>query len=663
MSTPEKIDEYLQLYKNVEENINNNSIDDDALEKLYNLYIEIIVGPHNKENRNSLKLCSYTDVITLISNSLKKYEIIDYNLAIIKYDEYIAKFYMKDIKESLLLNKITYISNKFQNSSYNEKYLNELIKNCRELVNFYKTYNINNCNPIENLFILLTYALRYTCKKDFANLILSLYDEYESYIEETNSFYIFNLYYAKMTAFFALGNFYASVKFYKQIVESKCSTNLLSEYENLCTYSYFLALRRINKSSNYLKELKNSKNKLEDYYYYLLRWDYAITYNDLEEVQKIYEDLNKYTFLHTLDDKGLLLKKIKLFCIEYLNKNNKDFIITDLIKDEFFDIIDKIDSIYIDSEVIHFSNIFYNLLKPLKNNCVYHYTNIHSLQNILENNQFWVTESNFLNDITEIKYIATYIETILSLYSKVDNYTTEFETFLKNIYEGLSYYFNINDKRNTIDIDDNIKETLDNLIETKTYILSLSTEKDSLSLWSNYSNNEGYNIGIDINELEKSLKNNDICDDIRVSPTLNGLVQYRALPTPNTDLTSDILFNELYSFYTNASNLRIDDNKMVIAAIKSLIYLGMFVKKNSFSDEREYRIIFRENKVKESFRVKNGAFIPYIQIPFPKECINEINIGPNNNSDISKSGLRRLLEHNEYKSDIPISKSDIPLRY
>jgi len=51
------------------------------------------------------------------------------------------------------------------------------------------------------------------------------------------------------------------------------------------------------------------------------------------------------------------------------------------------------------------------LLESIDKN-IYHYTDIKGLYGIIENKKFYVTDSEYLNDYTEIKYFQTIFETI-----------------------------------------------------------------------------------------------------------------------------------------------------------------------------------------------------------------------------------------------------------
>lgn len=90
---------------------------------------------------------------------------------------------------------------------------------------------------------------------------------------------------------------------------------------------------------------------------------------------------------------------------------------------------------------------------------------------------------------------------------------------------------------------------------------------------------------------------------------------------------------------------------------------SMFFKREYFKGEKEYRFVFSDVK-KDSinFRTRNSMIIPYIKKNVEDlEFITKIMIGPTNQSDIAKKGIKELL--NYYDRDVEVVKAEIPLRF
>jgi hypothetical protein len=101
----------------------------------------------------------------------------------------------------------------------------------------------------------------------------------------------------------------------------------------------------------------------------------------------------------------------------------------------------------------------------------YHYTTAQAIESILKDGTLWLTRGDFLNDKTEVHYATNLVRRILK--------ETNFEK---------------------IQVEKCLKKAEADL--AKTYILSLSENPDSLTLWSRYAKNDGYNLGINTQELQ-----------------------------------------------------------------------------------------------------------------------------------------------------------------
>ncbi|MDF2819878.1 MAG: hypothetical protein K0R15_319 [Clostridiales bacterium] len=113
---------------------------------------------------------------------------------------------------------------------------------------------------------------------------------------------------------------------------------------------------------------------------------------------------------------------------------------------------------------------------------VFHYTSAFALENILKGRKLWITKSDFLNDETEYKYDIELSKTIFK------------EKRYKYINDNMFH-----------EIEKQIKSNL-----KRSFIFSTSRNTDSINLWSNYSNNDGYCIGFNLEDMEKRILNKKI---------------------------------------------------------------------------------------------------------------------------------------------------------
>jgi len=277
---------------------------------------------------------------------------------------------------------------------------------------------------------------------------------------------------------------------------------------------------------------------------------------------------------------------------------------------------------------------------------LYHYTDVNALMNIILNKSIWVSNSLFLNDKKEIFYFDSLINDSCELLRTINPHALlpEFkEIFLSE---------NI------------LSEKMGNLPHV--YTLSLTTNPDNHLLWSYYSNNDGYNFGINFRDLQEyiSTKVNDNSFNSYYGPVI-----YDTVTQHNT------IAREINSYFHEWLQIKDRHSQKVIELFQRVLFYrfcmyALFFKDPFFKFEEEYRVIFvlNKNQAKEQikFRNKKGAIIPYIDslLSFNKHSLplKSVNIGPKNNIDISMAGLRLFLDSVGFEN-VVINKSQGPLRF
>ncbi|MEC5229996.1 DUF2971 domain-containing protein [Bacillus inaquosorum] len=279
-------------------------------------------------------------------------------------------------------------------------------------------------------------------------------------------------------------------------------------------------------------------------------------------------------------------------------------------------------------------------LKEEKKECtLYHYTNIHGLDGILDKKEFWVSHSDFLNDKTELKYTLEISKTLLQDKLK-DN----------ELKDSILDEFNI---------------ALELMNNYSTYILSLSNNGDSNLLWSNYSNNDGYNIAFSFP---------DIIEDFKYKQKYGNYYLYHSSVIYEKEHHIKAISEVIDYFIELAEKYVISDsyNDKFITGITNIVrtiqLFSIFFKDNCFSQEEEYRIAivpYYRKKIQYDCRISNGTFIPFIKLGFYKDRVKGITIGPKNNMDITLEGLVQFLNLHGYNhiSKDSIRNSCIPYRY
>lgn len=313
----------------------------------------------------------------------------------------------------------------------------------------------------------------------------------------------------------------------------------------------------------------------------------------------------------------------------------------------------------------HFSPFLYNFFKNISDNDnnktdedknkMYHYTSIAGLKGILDKKEFWVTKSDFLNDPSETSYIFKVLEKL--------NYK---ESFINSLKEQIN-----NEKKDV-------------------YILSMTTEKDSLPMWKNYSNDDGYNIKVDKDKFKNSFVN--------PGTYIMGKVIYIDNEEKNNKKQYKPIKHLISSIYKSGKTYLKVNNKLKDEIIKKTVFthirlISLFVKHTGFEYEHEYRYAFipqfwANNKIYESddritdqricnyngivnyypnFRTNGKVVIPYITIPIygltdsDNRVIEEIRFSPTLDENVAKQGLDDYLKLNGI-AKIDVKPSSIPFR-
>ncbi len=300
------------------------------------------------------------------------------------------------------------------------------------------------------------------------------------------------------------------------------------------------------------------------------------------------------------------------------------------------------------------------------NGLKYHYTSPQGLKGILSTRTLFFTDSQFLNDFREKININSELELFWHNYNK--RYDVGFLNLLKRIrvtnYEdsGFSY------------IDRNTDELC------RYFVLSLSTNGDSLSMWKYYTKTNDYD-GYCL-ELFNMALSDEWIDRITGVAVIASQIKYYS--DEKQQILLDII-DRLYRIWKSYQFSEMLDKKIIQEFTSWISIEALFFKDECFEDEREtryvaivprnelYHLYYEYNGVKYKmydFRIVNGAFIPFIKMPFNdwnlEECwaIRSIRIGPSSNARQKEAGLKQFIMSLDYKmADFKLLQSDIPVRY
>ncbi len=209
------------------------------------------------------------------------------------------------------------------------------------------------------------------------------------------------------------------------------------------------------------------------------------------------------------------------------------------------------------------------------NRPVWHYTNGHALLSIIRNGKLWASSPENLNDSSEMKHGFDIIT----------------EAFNNQMEEAKEEVHDPDDWKTVLSkvLD---KGYFDSIIND-VYYISASAEQDSLTLWRNYADGDGFAIGIDTT-VELSAEGNavDEANDgehIRAGvPLISGWYRVSYNNRKKQKLAQEFIQNAIEDIGKTAVRDRPD---LAQELRKQAIILASVMKHEAFQDEREVRWI------------------------------------------------------------------------
>lgn len=278
---------------------------------------------------------------------------------------------------------------------------------------------------------------------------------------------------------------------------------------------------------------------------------------------------------------------------------------------------------------------------------LYHYTSPRALRGILKSNNLWFSSIYFLNDKSEMKY--TYLLVLDLLKDLKKDLDSE---FYKKILQRAEY----------MTCNSYYEEESEIFARLEYYVLCLSTEKNCLSMWSNYTktaDKTGYNIAFSYKKLQDSVESKGYEFASFAKVCYEPEKQRKMLK--NTILK----FNEKYQSASSGKDKQI----ILWDVFDNFKIYSIFLKHPAFIAEKEFRIVIgirtHSRNEKCEFEIQNGIFVPHIEheMPNPEEdsIIKSIMISPTCDKELAVYSVRRLANATKHYC-IPIYTSDIPLR-
>ena len=290
---------------------------------------------------------------------------------------------------------------------------------------------------------------------------------------------------------------------------------------------------------------------------------------------------------------------------------------------------------------------------------IFHYTSAAGLLGIVKNRRIWATESNFLNDPSEISFAASnVVKQVADAVKRLDIVSErrrEMRRSLKWIEEAY------------VDPHSDIQ-----FHEERSFITSFSYSDDSLTLWRNYAGKGGFCIGFNEDKIVSLFNrefppaiehagDKELSDGIETNFGLNptiSRVNYGLNPTRQ-------LASKIVSTITKDS-FNLEEGRHELGSILRSLAT---VKHPAYEDEREVRLIVRRTGdfspnplVRAS---PTAGLVSYHEVAFPHEALVSITTAPGVEQARSESAVRSLLHDGARGawSHVNIRSANIPFSW
>lgn len=275
----------------------------------------------------------------------------------------------------------------------------------------------------------------------------------------------------------------------------------------------------------------------------------------------------------------------------------------------------------------------------------FHYTDKQGLEGILRSQELWATDYRYLNDENEFAIVEASIpEAIanLQLEKSIEKYLE------KKLIEEIH-------RQNST-----VRQ------EQSFFVTCFSLNGDSLLLWSEFASRLGCNLEIHQRHVHK-VRPGIIRYPGKV--IYNRLEQLRVIQESFFHMLPRATTVKKLLEYFLEENLEKEMNQYITSVALLCRYYSMFMKDQVYSDEMEYRVVYKiiDDSVKVRYREKAGfpERIPYIGIPVAPENekipIESICLNPKLHGFSVQKEYRSMCEKLGYS--IPIKESRAALRY
>lgn len=218
-------------------------------------------------------------------------------------------------------------------------------------------------------------------------------------------------------------------------------------------------------------------------------------------------------------------------------------------------------------------------LRYRSNNYVWHYTNGYACLSIIKSGNLWASSPESLNDASEMTHGLTLIR---EAFEKVMNEAKEDEDYSPEEWETVKLLMG-----------EVLDATYFDTILNEVYYISASSQPDSLTLWRNYANGDGFALGLSTKielsadgiALDDDEDTGSLRDDI---PPISGWYRVTYKKNQKERLATEFIQNTIEDIDRAGQS---DHEALVRELRKQAVILASVMKHDAFEDEKEVRWI------------------------------------------------------------------------
>ncbi|MFC0452189.1 DUF2971 domain-containing protein [Rhodococcus jostii] len=282
---------------------------------------------------------------------------------------------------------------------------------------------------------------------------------------------------------------------------------------------------------------------------------------------------------------------------------------------------------------------------------LHHYTDSQGLLGILQNRNFWATDTRYLNDTQELRHGC---ETMVAALRKAADQQApageDAEAKEAAVARTTALRFTATALARG--------QLFDTSPHGGAYVTCFCEGGDQLGQWRGYgANGGGFAIGFRTDalaELAHELKPQG--DDKATAPLPKP---QRVLYHPkDLERRCATVVEKILSFGANAAPFSAGGFDAIYICLPALA----FMKHDAFQHENEWRVLLI-NRTNPNLKFRSGALgvIPYVEIGFPAHAVAEVVVGPGPHPELRKQAVEQLLDSEGYEK-VPVRLSTVPYR-